>query len=211
MLSLAILPSASEGVEIHRCPERLPVRRSERDHLAGGRGGFSCVGAAADHREGATRWTTPRETRFPAAVANRKLTPETRAFERDRRGRIRRSRPSPSRRGSGSSSTPVAGVSSSPRGGLLSSPSRRTPSAPAGSAIRAEPRSAFAGIGKRLVLLHRESGSHAVRPTAPSDTCGVVKGDALSARELQRAMEAMEAHLARVEADLLGGGAQRGD
>jgi GntR family uxuAB operon transcriptional repressor len=34
--------------------------------------------------------------------------------------------------------------------------------------------------------------------------------DALGARELQRAMEAMDAHLARVEANLLGGGAPGG-
>ena len=34
--------------------------------------------------------------------------------------------------------------------------------------------------------------------------------DALGARELQRAMEAMDAHLARVEANLLGGGGARG-
>jgi DNA-binding FadR family transcriptional regulator len=35
--------------------------------------------------------------------------------------------------------------------------------------------------------------------------------DALSARELQAAMDAMDAHLARVEANLLGGGGQRGE
>lgn len=35
--------------------------------------------------------------------------------------------------------------------------------------------------------------------------------DALSARELQRAMEAMDAHLVRVEGNLLGGGGARGD
>ena len=35
--------------------------------------------------------------------------------------------------------------------------------------------------------------------------------DALGARELRRAMEAMDAHLARVEANLLGGGGQRAE
>jgi GntR family transcriptional regulator, uxu operon transcriptional repressor len=57
--------------------------------------------------------------------------------------------------------------------------------------------------------LKRRSDSRGRRAAYQADHERLV--DALSARELQRAMEALDAHLARVEADLLGGGGQRGD
>jgi DNA-binding FadR family transcriptional regulator len=57
--------------------------------------------------------------------------------------------------------------------------------------------------------LKRRNDSRARRDAYHADHERLV--DALSARELQPAMEAMEAHLARVEANLLGAGGHRGD